>query len=128
MIKMIDKLLKEAEKHKADLNLELPSRFQQQDNKIQKEYFTKFIEAKSELRKVRQRLWKLADQTIKETQGLEFLIRSLDEYENSMKIVALKKMSRLLDTSEKTLIDAKEKYYIPSTMLYKIGSYIQGKS
>ena len=110
MIKKIDKLVKETEKHIAELDLELKV-LQQEDNKIQKEYFTKFIEAKSELREVRQRLRKLADKTIKDTRVLELMINNLDNYEGSfiVKLVLLK-MRKLLDTSEKTLIDARGKY------------------
>ena len=128
MIKKIDKLVKEAEKNIADLNLELKS-LQQQDKKFQKEYFSKFSEAKSELRKVRQSLRKLADKTIKETQGLEFLIRALDKYENSKILeVALQKMSRLLDTSEKTLIEAKEKYNMAIQTFEILNSAIQNQN
>ena len=101
----------------------------QEDNNILEEYVTKFIEAKSELREVRQRLRKLADKTIKETRGLEFLIRSLDEYEDSLILkFALEKMSRLLDTSEKTLIEAKEKYNMAFITFLDLNSSIQNQN
>jgi len=125
MIKKIDKLVKEAEKNIANLSLELKS-LKQEDRKYKKEYFSKFSKAKSELRKVRQRLRKLADKTIKETRDLEFLIRSLDEYENAIILkVSLEKMSKLLDTSKKTLTEAVEKYNETIETFENLNSAIQ---
>ena len=129
MIKKIEKLVNEAEKHIADLNLELPSSLQEEYNKIQNEYFTKFIEAKSELRKVRQSLRLLADQIIKDTQFLELIINSMEKYEGPFWVkLLLQKMSKLLESSEKTLIEARGKYNMAIKTFDTLNHAIQNRN
>ena len=126
--KTFDKLqvfICEANEKINNMNVELV-KMQKDFVDFQNEYFPKFNNAKSDVRKIRQTLGQLAHRTTTETRDLKVLLEALDESEDTFLLkAAIEKMKDLMVLSKDALIQASEKYNKAIETFENINSSIQ---
>merc|ERR1712073_110689 len=110
LIDIVVQNLKEAEQQIIEINAQLKIAEADEIN-LQKQYFPKFIEAKSYLRQTRQELRALADRTVKDVRDLKILLEDLDKTDDTVLLqVSIDKMKDLMIETLEKLKAAREKY------------------
>jgi len=124
---LLDELCDEAKENIVKLNAEL-KRLDKQETEFNEEYFPKFNSARSKLKKVRNKLRKLAGKTVYKTRSMKNLLAALENNKKDKKVflgAALKEMKSLMISSKKILDEALDEYYLTIQAFEDLNSAIQ---
>jgi len=124
---LLDELCDEAKENIVKLNAEL-KRLDKQETEFNEEYFPKFNSARSKLKKVRNKLRKLAGKTVYKTRSMKNLLAALENNKKDQKVflgAALKEMKSLMISSKKILDEALDEYYLTIQAFEDLNSAIQ---
>ena len=124
-IRAITELTEEAQKNMDKMNAQLKS-LKSADEKFKAEYYTKFMQAKTEIRYVRNQLKKLASKTMAEVRSLKLLLSDVNRNGDAVLLkISLKKLKDLMTESREILDDSTTKYYKSIRVLDELNSKFQ---
>ena len=124
-IKDLTKLTEEAQKIMDNMNAQLKS-LEQKDKEFKNEYYTKFMQAKTDIRIVRNQLKKLASKTMAVVRSLKLLLSDVDKNGDAMLLkLSLKKLKDFMTESLKILEDSTTNYYNSMKVFDKLNAKFQ---
>ena len=124
-IKDLTKLTEEAQKIMDNMNAQLKS-LEQEDKEFKNEYYTKFMQAKTDIRIVRNQLKKLASKTMAVVRSLKLLLSDVDKNGDAMLLkLSLKKLKDFMTESLKILEDSTTNYYNSMKVFDKLNAKFQ---